>query len=66
MYTEDKYIVNYQNKNFIMNKFKITDFVLSQWLIVDVDYALCSLHSVCEQIAVVFEVHAASFFMVKV
>lgn len=49
-----------------MNKFKITDFVLSQWYIVDVDYALCSLHSVCEQIAVVFEVHAASFFMVKV
>lgn len=46
MYNEDKYVVNYQNKNFIVNKFKITDFVLSQWFIVDADYALGSLHSV--------------------
>lgn len=35
-----EYIVNYQNNNYIMNEFKITDFMLSQWFIVDVDMFL--------------------------
>jgi hypothetical protein len=46
IYIQAENIVNYQNKNYIMNKYKITDFVLSQWFAVDVDYALGSLHSV--------------------